>query len=196
MVGSPCSPRDSQESSPVPQFKGINSLALSLFYCPALISIPEYWKKHNFDYTHLCQQSMSLLFNTWSRFAIAFLPRSNHPLISWLQSPSAVILEPKKMKSVTVWSFPHLFAMKWWDRMAWSEYFEYWVLVTGYSKMKLTKEWETLRIQGPLGSSHLPSQDRQHNFQGSEQNENAGPPGSKVTKNFKMVTVKYHKSPT
>ena len=45
---------------------------------------------------------MSLLFNTLSRFAIAFLPRSNHLLISWLQSPSAVILEPKKRKSVDV----------------------------------------------------------------------------------------------
>ena len=45
---------------------------------------------------------MSLLFNTLSRFAIAFLPRSKHPLISWLQSPTTVILEPKKIKSVTV----------------------------------------------------------------------------------------------
>ena len=45
---------------------------------------------------------MSLLFNMLSRFAIAFLPRSKCLLISWLQSPSAVILEPKKIKSVTV----------------------------------------------------------------------------------------------
>ena len=44
---------------------------------------------------------MSLLFNTLSRFVTAFLPRSNHPLISWLQSPSAVILEPNKKISVT-----------------------------------------------------------------------------------------------
>ena len=44
----------------------------------------------------------SLLFNTLSGFVIAFLPRSNHLIISWLQSPSAVILEPKKIKSVTV----------------------------------------------------------------------------------------------
>ena len=46
---------------------------------------------------------MSLLFKMLSRLVIAFLPRSNHLLISWLQSPSAVILEPKKIKSVTVW---------------------------------------------------------------------------------------------
>ena len=45
---------------------------------------------------------MSLLFNTLSRLVITFLPRSNRLLISWLKSPSAVILEPRKMKSVTV----------------------------------------------------------------------------------------------
>ena len=45
---------------------------------------------------------MSLLFNMLSRFVIAFLPRSKRLLISWLQSPSAVILGPKKIKSVTV----------------------------------------------------------------------------------------------
>ena len=45
---------------------------------------------------------MSLLFNILSKFVIAFLPRSKHVLISWLQSPFAVILEPKKIKSVTV----------------------------------------------------------------------------------------------
>ena len=45
---------------------------------------------------------MSLLFNMLSRFVIAFLPRSKHHLISWLQSPTALILEPKKIKSVTV----------------------------------------------------------------------------------------------
>ena len=45
---------------------------------------------------------MSLLLNMLSIFVIAFLPRSKHLLISWLQSPSAVILEPKKIKSATV----------------------------------------------------------------------------------------------
>ena len=45
---------------------------------------------------------MSLLFNILPKFVIAFLPRSKHLLILWLQSPSAVILEPKKIKSVTV----------------------------------------------------------------------------------------------
>ena len=45
---------------------------------------------------------MSLFFNMLSRLVITFLPRSKHLLISWLQSPSAVILEPRKIKSVTV----------------------------------------------------------------------------------------------
>ena len=55
---------------------------------------------------------MSLLFNMLSRLVIIFLPRCKHLLISWLQSPSGVILEPKKINSATVSLFPHLFAMK------------------------------------------------------------------------------------
>ena len=65
---------------------------------------------------------MFLLFNLLSSLVIAFLPRSKCLLISWLQSPSAVILEPKKIKSVTVPLFSHLFAMKWWDQMPWSSF--------------------------------------------------------------------------
>ena len=56
-VGSPCSPRDSQESSPTPQFKSISYSALSLLYGPTLTSIHDYWKNHSFDHTDLCQQS-------------------------------------------------------------------------------------------------------------------------------------------
>ena len=52
---------------------------------------------------------MSLLFNTLSRFVIAFLPRSKSLLILWLQSPSVVILEPKKIKSVTASTFSQEF---------------------------------------------------------------------------------------
>src|SRR5574341_664433 len=55
---------------------------------------------------------MSLLFNMLSRLVIAFLPKSKHLLISWLQSPSAVILEAQKIKSDTVSTVSHLFAMK------------------------------------------------------------------------------------
>ena len=60
---------------------------------------------------------MSLLFNMPSRLVITFLPRSKRLLISWLQSPSAVILEPPKIKSATV--SPYI-CMKWWDQMPWS----------------------------------------------------------------------------
>ena len=49
LVGSPCSPRDSQESSPTPQFKSINSLTLSFLYGPTLTSINDNWKNHSFD---------------------------------------------------------------------------------------------------------------------------------------------------
>ena len=63
---------------------------------------------------------MSLLFNMLSRFVTTFLPRSKHLLISWLQSPSAVILEPKKYSLSLFPLFPHLFAMKWWDSLPWS----------------------------------------------------------------------------
>ena len=48
---------------------------------------------------------MDMLFNMLSRFVIAFLPRSKHLLISWLQLPSAVVLEPKKIKSATASTF-------------------------------------------------------------------------------------------
>ena len=60
---------------------------------------------------------MSLLFNMLFRLVIAFLPRSKCLLILWLQSPSAVILEPKKIKSVTVSIVSHLFAKKRWNWM-------------------------------------------------------------------------------
>ena len=72
---------------------------------------------------------MSLLFNMLSRLVITFHPRSKSLLISWLQSPSAVILEPPPNKSLTLFPlFPHLFAMKWWDQMTWSLFSECWAL--------------------------------------------------------------------
>ena len=65
------------------------------------------------------RKMMTLLFNTLSRLVIVFLPRSQYLLISWLQSLSAVILEPKKRKSATISIFSHLFAIKWWAQMPW-----------------------------------------------------------------------------
>ena len=57
LVESPCSPRDSQESSPKPQFKIIYYLALSFLYSPTLTSIQDYWKNHSFHQMDLCWQS-------------------------------------------------------------------------------------------------------------------------------------------
>ena len=85
-VLSPCCPKDSQESSPAPQFKGISSAVLRFLYGPALTFIHDYWENHNFDYMDLCWQMMSLLFNMMSRFVIDFLPGSKCLLILWLQS--------------------------------------------------------------------------------------------------------------
>ena len=95
-------------SSPTPQFKSINSSALSLLYGQTLTFIHDYWKNRSFDYDYdyglwtFVSKVMSLLFNMLSRLVITFLPRSKPLLISWQQSPSAVILEPKKIKSLTV----------------------------------------------------------------------------------------------
>ena len=82
LASSPCSPRDSQKSSPATQFKSINSLALSFLYGPILTSIHNYQKNHSFDQVDLVGKVMSLLLNMPSRFVIAFLLRSKHLLIS------------------------------------------------------------------------------------------------------------------
>ena len=66
----------------------------SAFFIVQLTSKHDYWKNHSFDYTDLCWQS------DVSRLVIAFLPRSKHLLISWLQSLSTVIVEPKKIGSI------------------------------------------------------------------------------------------------
>ena len=100
LVWSPCSPRDSQESS-TSQIKSINSLAPRFLYSPTLTSIYDYWKNHSFDQMDFCWQSIVSAFDLLSRLIIAFLPRSKHLLISWLQSPSTVILKPPKIKSLT-----------------------------------------------------------------------------------------------
>ena len=63
---------------------------------------------------------MSLLLNILSRLVITFLRRSKRLLISWLQSPFAVILEPPKLNLSLFPMFPQLFSMKWWDQMLWS----------------------------------------------------------------------------
>ena len=75
---------------------------LSFLYSPTLTSIHDYWKNHSLTRQIFAGKAMSLLFNMLSRFIIAFPPRSERLLISWLQSLSSVILEPRKIKSATV----------------------------------------------------------------------------------------------
>ena len=84
-------PRDSQESSPTPQFKSINSSVISFLYSPTLTSIHDYWKTIALTRQTFVGKVMSLLFNMLSKLVITFLPTSKRLLISWLQSPSAVI---------------------------------------------------------------------------------------------------------
>ena len=76
LVWSPCSPRDSQESSSTPQLKSINFSALSLLYGPTLTSIHDYGKTIALTRQNFVGKVMSLLFNMLSRLVIAFLPRS------------------------------------------------------------------------------------------------------------------------
>ena len=85
--------RDSQEFS-APPFESISSLAPNLLDGPTFTSIHDYWKNHSFDYMDFFSQMMSLLFNMLSKFVTAFLLSRKHLLISWLQLPSAVIMEP------------------------------------------------------------------------------------------------------
>ena len=96
---------------------------------------------------------MSLLCNMLSRFVIAFLPRGKHLLVSWLQSPSAVIWEPKKIKSVLVstFSWSHL---PWRDGTKCHDLSECWVLsqlfhsLSPSSRGLLPLEWHHLHIWG------------------------------------------------
>ena len=94
LVWSPCSPRDSQKSSLTPQFKSINSSALSLLYGPTLTSIHDHWKTIALTRWTFVGKVMSLLLNMLSRLVITFLPRNkrlvfhgyNHHL-QWFWSP-------------------------------------------------------------------------------------------------------------
>ena len=82
------------KSSPTPQFKNHHSSVLSLLYGPALTPICDYCKIIALTRWTFVGKVMSLLFHMQSKLVIAFLPRSKCLLISWLQAPFAVILEP------------------------------------------------------------------------------------------------------
>ena len=88
--------RDSQESSPTPQFKSINYSALNFRHSPNLNPYMTPGKTIALTRRTFVDKLMSLFFNTLSRLVINFLPRSKLLLVSWLQSPSAVIWSPKR----------------------------------------------------------------------------------------------------
>ena len=97
--------RDSQESSPVPQFKSINSLVLQFLYGPTLTSVYDYWKNHRLTIWTSVSKAMSLLFNMMSRL-VSFSSKEQAPFNFTVSSQlSEMILEHKKIKSVTVFIF-------------------------------------------------------------------------------------------
>ena len=105
---------------PTPQIKSISSSVLSFLHSPTLISIMTTGKTIALTRWTFVGKVMSLLFNMLSRLDITFLPRSKRLLISWLQSPSAVILEPPKIKSDTVSTVSASISHEVWGQMPWS----------------------------------------------------------------------------
>ena len=102
LVGSPCCPRYSQESFQYHRSKASMLQHLALFIVQMSHSYMTTGKTIALTRQTFVGKVMSLLFNMLSRLVITFLPRSQHLLISWMQSPSALILEPQKIKCVTV----------------------------------------------------------------------------------------------
>ena len=119
LFGSSFSPRDPQESSPIHTSKV--SILQSLAFFIVQLSHPYMTTGKTIALTRQTFVSKVMsLFNMLSRLVIVFLPRSKHLLISWLESPTAVVLESKEIKFVTICTVSHLFTMKWWDWMPWS----------------------------------------------------------------------------
>ena len=115
-----------QESSTEPQIKSIYSSALSYLMAQLSCQYIITGKTVPLKNEHLLEKWYLCLFICSLGLSELFFPRSKCLLISLLQSPSTVILEPRKIKFVTVSIFPQLFAMKWWDQMPWSLFF--WML--------------------------------------------------------------------
>ena len=126
LVWSPCYPRDSQESSPTPQFKSISSLVLSLLYGPTLTFIHDYWKNHSFDYTDPCWQSNVSAFylhhgrcydccqhHTWMRREWRYRGGSS--------LPGAAQLTSDRARAGPRW-LHHLYASSFLQREDWSEW--------------------------------------------------------------------------
>ena len=119
-VWSPCSPRDSQESSPAPHFKSISISVFSFLYGQLLHPYMTTGKNRALTRWTFVSKVMSLFFNMLSRFVIAFLPRRK-----CLNFVAAITIcndfrAPKIKYLNFFYCFPLLFAMKWWNQMPWS----------------------------------------------------------------------------
>ena len=123
----------------------------SFLYSPTLTSIHDYWKGKTIALTRwtFVGKVMSLLFNMLSRLVINFLPRSKCLLISWLQSPSAVILEPKK-QSVTVPIFFPSICHEVMGPEAMMLVFECWVLSQLFHSLSLSSRGSLWKILNDL----------------------------------------------
>ena len=104
LICSSCNLRGHRESSPALQSEIITSSALSLLYNPTLTSVHDYWKDHSFDNMQVCWQSAIFAFKH-SCLGFPQLSLQRVSFISWLQSPSAMILESKKIKFVSASTF-------------------------------------------------------------------------------------------
>ena len=111
LVGSPCSPRDSQESSPTLQFKSTILWRSAFFTVQLSHPYMTTGKTIALSRQTFVGKVMCLLLNMLSRLIITFLPRSKHLLISWMQSPSAVILEPPKLQCYIAYLFVNFVAI-------------------------------------------------------------------------------------
>ena len=111
-------PKDSQESSPTPQFERINSSSLSLFTVQLSCPYMTVGKIRALTIWTSVDKVMSLLFTMLPRSIIAFLLRSAFWFHGWSHCPQW-FWSPRKYLSLFSF-FPHLFAMKWWHQMLWS----------------------------------------------------------------------------
>ena len=109
-------PKEYSRTYPSPQFRRVNSLVLSFLIVQLSHSYMTTGKTIALTRLTFVEKVLSLLFNMLSRLVIAFLPRSKCLLISWLQSPSAVILELKKTKSPCFHCFPIYLPWSNWTR--------------------------------------------------------------------------------
>ena len=112
-----CSPVDSGESSPAPQFKSINSSVLGLLYGPALTSIHDYWKNNSFDYTDFCWQNVIFAFQHALWICRRF-PSKEQASFNFMAAVT-VRIDFGAQENCHCFIFS-LFAVKWWDWMPWT----------------------------------------------------------------------------